>query len=195
MPNKLLVTQMDGTPKQIVFADHAGDFFPTAANDLRQTTDGTQETDVQLSMASVADGAARQAAKFDLGENWAKAYRIRCAFEFAATPTAGEKVELYFGESVSGTAGAGNPANLSGTDAAYTGYSSNLADSVGQLNMAGLFICTAQATTTVQVGPAGIWYPTNRYGLLVVKNEAGAAYHSDDVETHIVLDPIVDEVQ
>src|SRR5688572_1765944 len=41
--SKQLITEMDGTPKQIVFADHAGDFNPTAANDLRKTTDGTHE--------------------------------------------------------------------------------------------------------------------------------------------------------
>lgn len=192
---KILITQQDGIPKQIVFADHATDFSPTAANDLRLTTDGSNELDVQLSFASLADGAAQQSAKFDLGTDYAKAYRIRCAFELAATPTAGEQIELYFGESQSGTAATANPANLTGSDAAYAGYSSNLAASVAQLNLAGIFICTAQATATVQVGLAGIWYPTNRYGMLVVKNESGAAFHSDDVECHIVLDPVVDEGQ
>lgn len=195
MVAKILVTEQDGTPKQIVFADHATDFSPTAANDLRISTDGSNETDVQLDLTSVADTAARQSAKVDLGANRAALYSIRAAFELAATPTAGEVIELYWAPSHSATAGTGNPANTSGSDAAYTGYSSNLSDSVKQLERIGTFVCTAQATTTVQVAECGIFSPTERYGSLIVKNESGAAFHSDAVESHIVFDPIVDESQ
>ena len=54
MANEIL--QKVGT--QISFADHAGDFSPTAANDLEQGT----PTNAQLALASVADDAARQSA-------------------------------------------------------------------------------------------------------------------------------------
>ena len=192
--SKLLVTAPDGTPKQIVFCDAAGDFSPTAANDLRDATSGNRTTG-QLSLASVADGAARQSAKVDLGENWAEAYLVKAAFEIAATPTAGEVIELYWAPSSSSTAGTGNPGNVSGSDAAYSGYSANLAASVKQLQLIGHFVCTAQATGTVQVAVCGFLEPTERYGSLVVKNESGAALHSDDVEMHVVLNPITLESQ
>jgi hypothetical protein len=195
MTSKLLYTPMDGTPKQIVFADHAADFSPTAANDLRVTSDGSFELDVQLDTTDLADTAARQSAKFDLGANFAQSYAIRCALELAATPAAGDLVELYFGWSNSGTAATANPANLTGSDAAYAGYSANLASSVLQLDGPYDFICTVQATGTVQVGLAGVVQPKGRYGILVVKNESAAAFHSDAVETHIVLDPLVIEGQ
>ena len=195
MANKILLDEMDGTPKQICFADHAGDFSPTTANDLRKTTDGSQETDCQLSMASVANNAARQSAKVDLGSVRAQAYALRAALEFAATPTAGNTVEFYWAPSQSATAGNGNPANASGSDAAYSGYSSNLDASVKQLIFIGSMIVTAQATATVQVAEAGMLVPTERYGSLIVYNKSGAAIHSDDVECNIVLDPIYDEVQ
>jgi hypothetical protein len=195
MPTKTLITPMDGTPEQIVLADHATDFSPTAANDLRVSSDGSNELDVQLDLTSVADAAARQSAKWDFGAHWAECYLVRAAFELAATPTAGDLIELYFGWSHHATAGTGNPAALTGGDAAYTGYSSNLSDSVKQLFGPLLFTCTAQATGTVQVATVGVVYPRSRYGILVVKNESGAAFHSDAVESHVVLDPVVPEFQ
>lgn len=195
MPTKYLITQMDGTPKQIVFGDHAGDFAPTTANDLRITTDGSNELDAQLTLASLANGAARQSAKVDLGTDWADQYNVRAAFEFAATPTAGNAVELYFGFSPHATAANGNPGNLTGSDAAYSGYATNLDASIKHLYGPLIFSCTADATTTVQVAECGILVPLERYLIIVVKNESGAAFHSDDVESHIVLDPIVTEFQ
>jgi len=175
---------------QICFADHAGDFSPAAASSLEQGT----PTDCQLSLASVADGAARQSAKADLGVNRAKVYSVVAAFELAATPTAGDIIELYWAPSPDPTAANGNPGGISGSDAAYTGYSSNLADSVKQLIYIGAFVCTAQATGTVQIGFVGLLVPPERYGSLVVKNESNAAFHSDDVECHVVMNPNVDDV-
>jgi len=195
MANKLLVQEMDGTPKQIVFADHGGDFGPTAANDLRKTTDGSQELDVELDLASVANNAARQSSKCDLGENRAAEYAVRAALEFAATPTAGNVVELYWAPSHSATAGTGNPGGISGADSAYAGYSSNLDASIKQLIYIGSFVCTAQATPTVQIAEVGILAPTERYGSLVVYGKAGSAFHSDDVECNIVFDPLIPELQ
>lgn len=195
VPNKLLYTEMDGTPKQIVFADHAGDFSPAAANDLRKTTDGSMELDVQLSLASVANGGFRQSAKFDFGENWAQEYQARGAFEIAATPTAGRTVNAFLAYSHSATAGTGNSGNASGSDAAYTGYSSNGAASVLQLHQISAFVVTAQATSTVQVIEGWRFTPIGRYACLVVHDDTAAALHSDDVEMHIVLNPVVTEVQ
>lgn len=176
---------------QVVFADVGGDFSPTSANDLRQGT----PTTAQLSLASVSDGAARQSAKVDLGATRPTEYLVMAAFEFAATPTAGEAVELYWAASPDSTATNGNPGGVSGSDAAYSGYSSNLAASVKQLQLIGIFVCTAQATATVQQAIAGRFKPPTRYGSLVVKNESGAAFHSDDVECHVVFDPVVEDIQ
>jgi len=195
MPTKTLITPMDGTPEQIVLADHAADFNPTAANDLRVSTDGSNELDVQLDLTSVGDGAARQSAKWDFGAHWAREYSIRAAFEMAATPTTGDVIEVFFAWSNSATAATANPANLTGSDAAYTGYSANLDDSVKQLVGPYLFVCTVQVTATVQVGHVGTIYPHGRYGICVVKNESGAAFHSDAVETHMVFDPVLPEFQ
>ncbi len=191
MPNKILITEMDSTPEQICFADHANDFSPTAANDLQFST----PTTCQIQLASVADTAARQSVKVDLGADRAQAYKVRAAFEMAATPTTGEIIELYWAPSSSSTAATGNPGGVTGADAAYAGYSANLGESVKQLDYIGSFVCTVQITTTVQVAEIRTFVPSERYGSLIVKNESSAAFHSDDVECHVVFDPIVIEVQ
>ena len=156
---------------------------PAAANDLGGDTD-------QIDLTSVADTAARESAKIDFGASRARIIYVYAAFEFAATPVAGEVVELYFAPSISATASAANPGGVSGSDGAYTGTSgSTLAESVLQLQKIGEFICTDDATGTVQISYVGSFIPPTRYGTIVVKNESGAAFHSDVVETSILLTP------
>jgi hypothetical protein len=195
MVSKLLVQEMDGTPKQIVFANHAGDFAPTAANDLRITTDGTKELDVEMAMTGLANGSYFQSAKFDFGENRAEKYIPRIAIEIAATPTAGNTIEIWLAESQSATAGTANPGGVSGSNGSYTGYSGNADASVKQLHYLGAFTVTAQATPTVQIIRGFKFSPGERYGSLVLKNGSGAAFHSDDVEIHVTFDPDIPESQ
>lgn len=194
MVSKLVIQEMDGTPKQIVFASHTP-FSPAAATDLRITTDGSKELDVEIDLTSLADDAARQGAKFDFGEHRALEYDIRAAFEFAATPTAGETVELYLAPSQSSTAANGNPGGVSGVDAVYAGYSANLDEALPQLQLIGRFVATVQATATIQKAWCGVFSPPSRYGSLVVVNRIGAAFHSDVIESHVVFDPVVPEGQ
>ena len=191
MANKILVTEMDGTPEQICFADFGGDFSPTGANDLRFST----PTSSQIILAGLADGAAAQSAKVDLGAKRAEVYKVRAAFEMAATPVAGDVIELYWASSSSSTFATGNAGGVTGASGTYAGYSANLAASVYQLDYIGNFVCTVQVTAVVQIAEVGMFTPSERYGSLVVKNESAAAFHSDDVESHVVFDPIVPEVQ
>lgn len=191
MATKTLYTPIDGTPPQICLADFAGDFSPTGANDLRIGTD----TEVQLSLASVADSAYRQSAKFDFGAHWAMEYFAQAAFELAATPTAGEAIYLYLSCSHTNTAGTGNAGGVSGSDSAYAGYSTNADAAIKQLQLISTFIVTAQATANVQIIDGWTFRPWARYGSIVVRNESGAAFHSDDVESHITLNPVVQEFQ
>jgi len=179
---------------QIVFADHAGDFSPAGANDLRQGG----ETDVQLQTASVADAAAVQSTKVDLGDPRPESFDVSGVLELAATPTAGETVDLYWAPSPDPTAGDANPGGVSGADGAYTGSSSNLAASLKQLNFIGSLVVTEVETSEgVQIiAPGIVFFPSQRHGSLVLVDESGAAFHSDDVETHIVLTPsLIPDIQ
>lgn len=192
MPEKILIQEMDGTPPQITFADFDNDFSPTAANDLRHPSVADTECEIQL--ASLADGAARESDKVDLGENRTDEYHVRAAFELAATPVTGDIIELYWAPSPSSTAGNGNPAGVSGSDGAFTGYGT-LSEALPQLMLIGMFVCSSDATGTVQVGEIGRFSPPERYGTLIIVNESGAAFHTDDVESHVVFDPIIPEIQ
>lgn len=177
-----------------------------ALPDVFRTQTGTAKViknsggDAAITLASLANGngtstGARQCVKLDLGASRAPFYRVKASFEIAATPTAGATIDLYWAPSESATAGTDNPGNVSGTDAAYTGYSNNISASVKHLLYIGSFICTAQATTTVQYGEVGRFSPPSRYGSLVVYNASGAALHSTDTNQAISLIPIEDTIE
>lgn len=175
-----------GTP--IVLADTT-DHSPAAANNLGTRTD-------QLDLTSVGDNASRQSDKIDFGANRAPQWRLDAALEFAATPTAGEVVNFYLAFSSASAAANGNPGGVSGSDSAFSGYSSNMADSLKQLLYVGSFVCTAQATGTVQIQTnVAVFTPFARYATLVVENQSGAALHSDAVECSVVLSPIETQIQ
>jgi hypothetical protein len=178
LPDNVLV--QNGTA--IVFADTT-DHSPATANNLGART-------AQLDLTSVADGAARQSDKVDLGATRAEVYEVPAAIEIAATPTAGDVIEFWWAPSVSGTAGTANPGGVGGADAAYAGYSANMSAAIKQLQFIGDFVCTAQATGTVQQARVGAFRPKHRYGTLVVRNESGAALHSDAVECSVLVSPL-----
>lgn len=174
-----------------------------ALPDYFKVAEGTAKTiknsggDAAITLASLANGngttaGARQSATLDLGANWAQRWRIDTDFELAATPTAGNAINLF--GSFSATTGAGR-ANTSGSDAAYTGYSSNIDASTRQLEFLGSHICTPQATTTVQKAMVGVFMPKGRYLNLVVDNRSGAAFHSSETNQAITLTPLEELIQ
>ena len=178
-----------GTP-QICFADHAGDFLPSAdADDLQQ---GTPDT-VELELAGVTDAAAEESAKCDLGSDRAMAYSVMASIQIQATPTTGDVIEFYWGASPDPEVDDANPGYLTGVDQAYTGTPGTLAEGVAQLIFIGSLVCTADAG--IQKQHIGVFSPSERYGILVVKNECGATLDADDIESHVVFNPIVTEVQ
>lgn len=170
-----------------------GSFSP--ADVATNWTIGTP-TDVVLTCASVADGAARQSDKFDFGANRAPAYECLGCVDFTGeTPTAAEVVQYYFAPSTITTQGSGNVAGNSGADgAAPDGAlgSITLAEFLKQCQFIGNLIVHDGAV--VQNGFVGVLVPTQRYGQLVIVNESGDAFEADDVEMHQVLNPIIPDV-
>lgn len=146
--------------------------------------------DAAITLASLANGSYRQGAKLDLGATFAAAYAVFLDTEHAATPTAGNSCDVWMAPSSSATAGTDNGGNVSGTDAAYSGYSSDAANSVPQLQFIGSMFMAARATTTVQKGFVGIYRPTQRYVSPVILNGAGSAFHSSDSNCQLRLVPL-----
>ncbi len=177
---------------QLSFADHATDFVGGAA---KTSLEQAGATDVQIDLTSLADTAGRESAKVDLGAIRASRYSVMVAFEMAATPTVGDVIELYWAPSPDATAANGNPMEIDGVDAAAPSGIGTLAELVKVLQFIGSFICNNDVTGSVQGGWVGTFSPAERYGILIVKNESGAAFHSDAVETHVVFNPVITEVQ
>ena len=188
MPNELLLKV--GT--QIVFADHAGDFSPAAKTALEVGS----PTNVQLSMASVANTAARESDKADLGALRAAEIAVMASFELASSGlTSGNFIELRWMPSPISTAANGNVMSTDGADAAAPSGIGTLDELVAASQYIGVFECTDDATPSVQTGYVGTFTPRYRYGSLLVIDNSGAAFHTDDVECHVVFDMNITEIQ
>jgi len=179
MATEILVKS--GTP--VVWAD---------TTDYSDTNSGFTRTH-QLDLTSLADTKAREGAKADLGATRAARYAVRVGIEFDSAPTAGEAVYFYWSASHSGTAGTGNDGGCTGADVAYKDGEES--EWVKQLQLIGVLTVTNDAATTVQYATVGEFCPPERYGQVVVWNEAGQALEGDAVEQFVALIPIVDEAQ
>lgn len=172
----------------------AGVLMGAVAAVFRQQS-GTEKTwkasggDYAITMDSTANAAAREGAKGDLGATFGVLYAAKLEAEFASAPTAGNRVDVYWNPSNSGTAGTNNVGGCSGTDAAYAGYSSNLAASLPQLIYIGSMIVTAQGTATVQKARVGFFTPPTRYGSPVIVNNSAVGWVSNSTNTQLILTP------
>lgn len=146
--------------------------------------------DGALTLASLANGAYRQSAKVDFGAVPARAYAVYLDAELAATPTAGNTIDVWANPSSSLAAGTDNRGGCSGADSAYAGYSSNAAAAVKQLPVVGSGVCTSQATATVQRMFVGVFVPAQRYNSFVLLNGSGAAFHTSDANCQLTFVPM-----
>ena len=187
MANEILFKASPTGASEIVWADTT-DYAPTGTGDPTRTD--------QIDLTSVANTAARQGAKADLGTLWGQMYVLELQVEFDVVPTAGNLVSVYLGWSVSSTAGDFNPANLTGADAAYTGHNSNLDESVKQLDGPFSLVCADDsAAPSIQSAVVGLVIPKARYVSPVVYNNSGQALEGDAVEMYLRMFPLVPEVQ
>lgn len=170
-----------GTP--VVFAD---------VTDYSSSGSGFTRT-AQILLESVATGAARQSDKVDLGATRARMYGVLVGIEFGTAPTAGGLVEFYWSASHSATAGTGNDAGASGSDAAYKAAEED--EWKKQAILMGVLIVTNDGAGTVQRQTIGYFTPPERYGQIIVVNKAGQTFDTDSIQMYVALVPIVDEVQ
>lgn len=163
------------------------------ATDYSATGSGYTRT-AQLDLTSLANGAARQGDKADLGATRAGRYEVHVGFELDVAPTAGSEVDVYWSSSASATAGTGNEGGASGADGAYK--AGEEAEWVKQLTYVGSIVLTADAATTVQRRCVNVAFvPPQRYGMPVVYNRSGQAFEGDAVEQYVALVPVAYESQ
>jgi hypothetical protein len=196
------VREWESTEVQIAIANAAAnivnEMLIMALPDYLRTSTGTALTlqntggSAAITLASLANGngtsaGGRQSATLDFGASWAREWRVDFDFELAATPTAGNAINLF--ASWQDATGAGD-GNTSGSDAAYTGYSNNIDASTRQLELLGAAVVTGQATSTIQRALVGIIRPKARYANIVVDNRSGAAFHSTNTNQIITFTPL-----
>lgn len=175
---------------QLSFAAHAGSAFaPFSGSNLEIGT----PTQYELNAASVADDAAVEGAKFDLGANRAPRYSIMSTMGWGSAPTTGERVDYYVGWSPTSSAALGNPGGLIGSSSGYIGGPNlTLDEGLAQLDFVGSMVVGAYAGN--QTSTIGTMVPKERYGTLVIVNRSGQALTGSLADAHTVMTPIVDDV-
>lgn len=180
MANEILLKS--GTP--IVWAD---------VTDYSSSGSGFTRTN-QINMESLANNAARQGAKADLGATRAASYSVIVGWESGTAPTAGNRVDYYWSCSFSATAGTGNEGGASGSDASYK--SGEEAEWVKQLIFIGSLVLTNDGAGTVQRKCINNnFIPPMRYGMPIVHNVSGQTSDTDAIQMYIALVPNIDEIQ
>jgi hypothetical protein len=196
MPNLILVKDAQGTTaplRQVRFAH--GSFSPADAG-----TDFTIGTPLAAAITqnALANGAARQSAKVDLGDGRPRAYAVLAAIDSTGeTPSATGYVDYYWAPSTHATTGTGNVASNSGNDAAAPdgGLGSiTLAEFLLQCDFIGRFATHDGAVVqNGLVSPSFV--PSSRYGQLIIVNNTGDVFEVTDAEMACWFNPLVDEVQ
>lgn len=185
------VTQV-GT--EIVIAGPSG--FSPADTGTRWSQDTTVDFNITVGGGGtgLANDAARQSAKIDLGADRAPFYAVLAAVDFTdETPTAGQVVGYHWAPSVIVTAGIGNVAGNSGADALCPNGalgSIELAEFLKQCIFIGNLVIHDGGS--VQNGFVGFFSSPTRWGQLIIHNESGDKMEDDDVEQHTVFLPQVD---
>lgn len=140
------------------------DFFPGTAK-----TWASSGGDYAITLHNIANAVGREGVKGDLqNATYGNPAFIEWWLEWSATssPTAGNLVELWVGESNHATAGTNNPGTLTGADAAV----SSIADYKFQLSRVGAL--RLAASTAVQKA-SFLHVPKQRYLIPVVVNLSG----------------------
>lgn len=172
-------------PPALVWANLAEYVDPSAAGVLARS--------YQLDLGGLADGAAWQGEKGNLGEFRAKAYKMWVAIEVDVAAVSGTTVDFYWAESPSYFGAECCPGGTDGASGPYTGTAGDsMDDSLKQLELIGSLILTADIATIVQYGVVGKLLDPLRYGMPVVDNNAGQALEGDAIEMCVALIPILD---
>jgi hypothetical protein len=143
--------------------------------------------DYAITLTSLANAAARQGAKGDLGAYWRRRWAIHLAASCASAPTAGNQLELWWAGSPSGTAGTDNPGAATGADAAFA----TPGEYKFQLMFVGALYLSNNLGTGIQKQQFE-FFPRFRYGMPVLVNSSGVALGGTAGDHEIRLTPVDD---
>ena len=137
-----------------------------------------------LTFEALAAAAARMGDVADLGASWDEEYLVFLIIETGTAPTAGGTVSLYL---VTTDNTDRYPANVTGSDAAYT---------VANIVRAGAPVSTLRVTNdanTIMRQAPTIWRPAGRYVVPIVQNNMSQAVRDEatatDNDSRVILVP------
>ena len=164
-----------------------------AASDYSSTNSGLAKTSgLDLDLDGLTNNSARQGVDHDLGANQPAKYAIYFCIEPGSAPTSNLICEFYWARMTD--AGLGAPDGITGTDAAYTGTTSDsIDDSLMQLEHIGAIVLTSDALPQYQSTAEVDASRLGRYGAPVVYNTSGQTLQTDGVEMYLALVPIIDQ--
>jgi len=170
-----------------------------AASDFNGAVSGYTRT-YDLDLDSLADAAAYQGIRGDLGAARADLFHVYAGVELNVAVTSGAAVYYYWSESISATAGTGNTGFCTGVAGAYAGSEDGtIAGSVRQLTLMGVFSLEPDAegasANSVQISKVGELLTPLQYGQPVVWNESGQAFQADGIQSFVALVPIITQSQ
>ena len=146
-------------------------------------------------ITSATSGGA-QSAKTDVGASRAETMLLRAQIAFSTAPTTGGYVSFYVGFSSISTAASANPANLSGADAAWTGYANDIAIAATHLQFVGIIAVSVSTSTTVlQLKDVGVFTPLDRYCMVVAINSTSQPISTTTAANVVTIIPLMDELQ
>lgn len=146
--------------------------------------------DAVCTLTSLANNAARQGAKLDLGATFSARYAAYLDIDINVAPTAGALVELWLAWSHDADAADFNPGGVSGSDGAYKAAEED--EWKKQLDFAGALIATADGAGTIQRMLVGVVDAKARYVSPIVVNKSGQAFSATAANHAITLVPITD---
>ncbi len=170
-------------------------YVPTGNNDLTDETPTVVDLTMDEGGTGLSAGAAINSDQVDLGAARAARYSLKAAIEFFAAILVGSVVTFYWSSSQHSSVGVGNDGRTDGVDGPYTGDGGgDVAESVKQMQFIGRFKTTD--LVGVQIANVGIFSPAARYGQLVVVNDTATVIcGTDDIESSVLMTPLVDEIQ
>jgi hypothetical protein len=145
--------------------------------------------DYAITLTSLANDAAREGVKGDLGANWALRQNVFVETKMASAPTQGNQVEYYWCASTSATAGTDNPGNLTGADASVS--------NPDQVKLQLIFLGPLNLSNGIGTGAQKTrfdLFPPTRYGFPVPVNKSGVALSSTAADHKITVAPAILEV-
>jgi hypothetical protein len=162
----------------------------STTNKLQQNTAKSWKAsggDFAITLTSLANAAARQGAKGDLGTPFARVYNVLFTASVGVAATNGNTIDLYWCQSTSATAGTDNPGALSGTDAS----AATPAELTLQLVYVGRLALSNAQGTGIQK-QSFLLFPKTQYGFPVVVNSSGQTMGATAGDHTITLTPCED---